>query len=317
MAIAADRFKKLTDHIGFFPHGTNIGLIDGGDGLYLVDSGNTSEDGKKIVEEAEKLYPGKKIKGIICTHAHNDHCGGNKIIKEMTGAEIWASYKAHRILEIPESIAFIFWGGLPFSDINSQSFSAEGEYTVDRDIFAGKTITLDNGLKILPLLLPGHYFEHLGILAVETNGDSVFFLGDSCFGSEMIKKYWIPYMVNPEEFRSSIKKIMETEASYYIPGHGELCDREKIQAVCEMNLIITLEVETLILNVLKKADMTHEEILEAIADFAGIEMKLGQFVLIGSTVKSYLGSLFNRGMVTYRMDSNRMVWSIPKKPEKD
>ena len=310
MAISADRFKKLTDHIGYFPHATNIGLIDTDEGLYFIDSGNTAEDGKKLVEESAKLYPGKKIAGVICTHAHNDHCGGNGAIKEMTGAKIWASYKAERILEFPEAIAFMFWGGLPFSTINEQSFSASSHYEVDKNIFAGESFTLGKNIKVLPVLLSGHYFEQMGILVSDEDGRSVFFLGDACFGSEMIKKYWIPYMCNPDEFRSSIKKIMEIDSDFYLPGHGEVCDRERIQAIGEMNIVITLETETLILNVLKKADLTHEELLEAIADYAGIEMHLGQFVLIGSTIKSYLGSMYNRGMVTYRMDSNRMVWSL-------
>lgn len=312
MAISADRFKKLTEHIGCFPDTTNIGLIDTEEGLYLVDSGNSSDDGKALVEAASKLYPGKKIVGILCTHAHNDHCGGNKIIKEMTGAKIWASKKTTRILEVPETIAFIFWGGLPFSSINEQSFSASGEYEVDCTMVAGEAFKLGKNISVMSVLLPGHYFEQLGILVSDSDGHSVFFLGDACFGSDMIKKYWIPYMIDPVEFRSSIKKIMDIDSDFYVPGHGETCDREKIQAIGEMNIIITLETEVLIQNVLKKADMTHEELLEAIADYAGIEMRLGQFVLIGSTIKSYLGSMYNRGMVTFRMDSNRMVWSIPQ-----
>ncbi len=58
---------------------TNIGIykIDN-ENIYLIDTANDKEAGKKILKIISEQ--GWKIKGIINTHSNADHIGGNKII---------------------------------------------------------------------------------------------------------------------------------------------------------------------------------------------------------------------------------------------
>ena len=41
-------------------------------------------------------------------------------------------------------------------------------------------------------------------------------------------------------------------------------------------------------------------------------MTFDQYVLVGSTVKSYLSYLYDKGDITYTFEGNRMLWNIQK-----
>ena len=66
-------------------------LIDTGDGLILIDSG-MSEHADVVQKNIGKLgFDVKKIKVLLSTHAHFDHVGGHRKMKELTQAIVWAS----------------------------------------------------------------------------------------------------------------------------------------------------------------------------------------------------------------------------------
>ena len=115
-------------------------------------------------------------------------------------------------------------------------------------------------------------------------------------------------MQDEQLFRESIEKIENTDADFYIPSHGEKCTREQLPALAEVNKLITLETETLILKTLRQEPRCYEEVLKAVADFAGLKMRFSQYILIGTTIRSYLSRLYNNGKVTCEMQGNRLIW---------
>ncbi len=310
MSISPSSFIKLTRHMGYFPHRTNVGLVESEDGLYIIDTGDCELDGKDIIESCMVLFPEKKIKAILNTHSHLDHSGGNFYITNHTDAQTWTSAKEAAILSNPDFMSVFYWGAICFGDLRDQGFVPHNANTVQKILEEG-TLQIDRDITLKCISLPGHYFGQLGYLFYDkSDGKSTFFLGDSCFGSQMLKKYWIPYMLDPEKFRESILKIENNEADFYIPSHGEMCDKKRILAITELNTLVTLETESLLINILKKGPATHETILKEAADFAGLKLKLSQFVLIGTTLRSYLSSLADRDMVSYIVENNEMKWCL-------
>ena len=69
MSISPSSFIKLTRHMGYFPHRTNVGLVESEDGLYIIDTGDCELDGKDIIESCMVLFPEKKSRQYS-THIH-------------------------------------------------------------------------------------------------------------------------------------------------------------------------------------------------------------------------------------------------------
>lgn len=300
-------FRKLTDNIGYFVGSTNVGLVSSGPALFLIDSGDCPEDGEALASSVRELFPGKRLRAVINTHGHSDHCGGNLALKEATACEIWAPETERIFIEHPDIPLDIYWGGRHPSGEGVPAFREIAPCTVDRPLTEGE---LDEGnISFKMICLPGHFYDQLGITVSDKScGRKVCFMGDAFFGIEMINKYWIPFLQNPSLFRKSVSRIEKEDADTFIPSHGTPFDKEKKPAMAEINKLMTLEAESLILKIVRKAPATCDEILKSVADFAGLNMKLSQYVLIGSTIRSYISCLYGDGRLSYRMEGNRLLW---------
>ena len=66
-------------------------LIDTGDGLIVLDT-TTAETAYLLIDSIYRLgYDPKDIKMILLSHAHVDHFGAARFLKELSGAKIWLS----------------------------------------------------------------------------------------------------------------------------------------------------------------------------------------------------------------------------------
>ena len=74
-----------------------------------------------------------------------------------------------------------------------------------------------------------------------------------------------------------------------------------------MNKLTTLETEQLVLKILKTPH-TAEEVLKEVADYASIPLAMGQYILIGCTLRSYISCLYNKDKLTFSIKENRMLW---------
>lgn len=68
--------------------GVNVYLLDAGEGFYLVDSGPHGKEEELQSELEEAGYPPARLKGILLTHGHGDHCGNAAALAERSGAPI-------------------------------------------------------------------------------------------------------------------------------------------------------------------------------------------------------------------------------------
>lgn len=296
---------------------TNIGIITAEipapgtpQNVYLVDSGADAEAGKEIYRLLSDLFPdGFTLQAVICTHSNSDHIGGNALLQKKTGCGIWATAGESGSITYPLLQAALIWGGFPFQEITGPVYVAETS-TVTRIINFSDQIRLSRNRILSFIPLPGHYFEMCGIrITDEQDNKTVMFLGDSIFGRDMIKKYWIPFIFDVEKFKQTLNNIAEFPADFYVPSHGNVVT--EIDALVELNLIAVLETEASIIAALKQ-EKTAEELLQYIADLNNITLRDGQYALIGSTLRSYLSHLHTQGKITHFIRHNKMFWkSIP------
>ena len=302
---------NISDCIYYISGPTNIGIIeeqlsDTKSNLYMIDSGCNTEDGKRIFTEITEYFSQKDItiKAIINTHSHADHCGANNYIQQKTNCEIWITENEQGSLINPFLQPIISWGGNPLPEINSSYYVAE-KTVPNKIINTNEKLTLNNGIKLSFINLPGHYFEMVGILC-ENDNKKILFASDGIFGRKNIGKYWIPFLYDVKEFKNSLDTISSLNADFCIPGHGE--PTSQIEETVELNKIAIISNEQCILEALKHKNQTQEDILKYVADKNEINLHIAQYMLIGCTIKAYLTFLYNEGKISYHIKENKMYW---------
>ena len=283
---------QISEKTYYIKNPTNIGVYKIDDkNVYLIDTGNDKDAGKKIL----KIIDGQgwTVKGIISTHSNADHIGGNKIIQDRTGCEIFAHNAEKCFIEHPILESSLLYGGYPFKDIKNKFLLAK-ESSV-KEIEGN----LPEGLEYFNL--KGHFFDMIGI----KTSDNVYFLGDSLFSEETITKYHLFFIYDVREYLNSLNYLSTLNGKIYIPSHCEVT--KDISNLIEINKNKIMEIINKIYNCCKE-EKTFEEILKYIFDEYNLSMNANQYVLVGSTIKSYLSYLNDENKLCYEFKDNKMLW---------
>ena len=121
MPLSKEKVLRLTEHVSYIPFSTNIGFVKIRDSIYIVDTVNDELKMGELLDFIKAEFPSAHLKAVIATHSHADHCGGNAILQETTGCEIWASRGEASLMEYPLIETMLIWGGSPFHDLCSQN----------------------------------------------------------------------------------------------------------------------------------------------------------------------------------------------------
>ncbi|MDD5397572.1 MAG: MBL fold metallo-hydrolase [Dehalococcoidia bacterium] len=196
--------------------GSNVYLIDAGGELALVDAGFKGKE-LLIVERVRDLgYSASRIASIIITHHHTDHTGGLAGLLEITGARVIAhaadaAYIDGRLPQPgPSRPRWLSRAARPF-----QHLLATRPVKVDIEVADGDELPLAGGIRILHA--PGHTPGSICIL-LRRNG--VVFTGDLLAQRFGLKWPSIPFTVDVEQLRRSVKKLAGHEFESACFGHG-------------------------------------------------------------------------------------------------
>ena len=125
------------------------------------------------------------------------------------------------------------------------------------------------------------------------------------FSEETINKYHLFFIYDVREYLNTLEKIEQMQAELFIPSH---CEATKyIESLVKENQRKVKEVTEVIYDYCKK-EVTFEEVLKHIFDYYNLTMNTNQYVLIGSTIRSYLSYLVDENKVTYEFKENKMIW---------
>ena len=283
---------KVGEKTYYIKNAINIGIykIDETQ-VYLIDTGNDKEAGKKILKIIDEQ--GWKVKGIITTHSNADHIGGNKVIQDRTNCTILAYNIEKSFTEYPILESSFLYGGYPFKDIRNKFLLAKESVVIPIKN------NLPDGLEYFAL--KGHFFDMIGI----KTSDNVYFLADSLFSEETITKYNLFFIYDVREFLNTLDYLNTLNGSLYIPSHCEATNN--ISSLIEPNKNKVKEIIDKIYNICEK-EMSFEEILKYIFDEYNLTMNANQYVLVGSTIRSYLSYLLDENKLSYEFKDNKMLW---------
>jgi glyoxylase-like metal-dependent hydrolase (beta-lactamase superfamily II) len=279
---------------------TNIGVYAPGDGrAVLIDSGNDDDAGRKILRCCEAA--GLAISCIANTHSNADHCGGNAFIQARAGCRIAAPRREAALVEDPSLEASFLWGGYPLPPLRNKFLVAKASRVTD--LLEPPCALPGTGIEVIPL--PGHYMGMVGFMTP----DRVFFAADAAADPDILRKYGYYFVYDVAAHLATLDALAALDAEWIVPSHAE--PTRDAGPLVEANKAKILEVGERLLDFCSAPDSgpaTPEALIVRLAVSYGLELNHTQYALLGSTLRSYLAWLADRGLVSSHLEANRLVF---------
>lgn len=265
---------------------------EGSDEVYLIDSGSDKDAGRRTRKVLDEQ--GWRCRGILVTHSNADHVGGCAYLQKQYNCPVFCSGIEAAITAYPELEPAFLYGGFPYKELRHKFLMAQ----------PCETVLLDDPrfpAEVTVLSLPGHFFHQVGYLLP----DGTAFIADCLSSQETIEKYRVGFIYDVGAYLDTLRKLPELGAKMYVPSHA--APAEDITPLAQVNIAATEEIAEHIVALCCEGT-TWEELLYNIFEDYGLEMTHQQYVLIGSTVRSYLSYLKESGRITVAIEGKRVVW---------
>lgn len=260
--------------------------------IYLIDSGNDKDAGKKarkIIEEK-----GWRLLGILNTHSHADHIGGNQYLQQQTKCKVFSIGIESCFTEYPILEPSFLYGGYPCKDLKHKFLLAKPSEVTDVS-----HSDFPKEIEIIPL--NGHSFSMTGF----RTPDDVVFLADCLSSKETIDKYQISFIYDVAEYLNTLERIKSLKAKLFVPAHAPVT--EDITELADYNINKVHEVIGKLLSICQKP-ICFEHILQRLFSDYGLTMTFEQYALVGSTVRSYLSFLKDNEKLEAVFENNMLLW---------
>ncbi len=285
---------KITDDCYYVQSPAKIGLVRlDEEAVCLIDSGSDKEAGRKVrqILDAKKW----KLTAIFNTHSHADHIGGNQYLQAQTGCKIYApgiecDFTRHPVLE-----PSFLYGGFPCKELQHKFLLAQESNAefLTNDV-------LPEGFEMIRL--PGHSFAMVGF----RTPDGVVYLGDCLFSRETLDKYRIGFIYDVAAYIKTLERVKTLDAKMFVPAHAQAT--ANIADLAQYNIDRVWEIAERIL-VICTEPLCFEMILQKLFAHYSLTMNFEQYVLVGSTVRSYLTWLKDTGKLNTSFENNMLLWT--------
>lgn len=260
--------------------------------VYLIDSGGDKDAGRKVRKVLEEQ--GWTLKGIMVTHSNADHIGGCKYLQGQYGCPVFAGGIEGAFTRRPVLEPAFLYGGYPHRDLRHKFLMAEGCEVVGFD-----HPDFPREVEVIPL--PGHFFEMVGFRLP----DGTVFLADCLSSEATLEKYGISFIYDVGAYLDTLGKVGEMEGRLFVPAHAPAT--EDIRPLAEKNRAAVEEIAGAIRDLCGEG-LLFEELLARLFDRYHLTMTHEQYVLVGSTVRSYLSWMKDRGEMGAVFEGNRLIW---------
>lgn len=168
--------RQVTAGIHQMSKGVNAFIVDGDEGVVLIDTGLPKREGL-VANGLDSIgRQPSDVRAILLTHAHVDHFGSAAVLKRETGAAVYAStIDAPAIRgdeKLPAPPMFPTW----MAPVINMVMPSPEPVDVDHEISEGSPLPGDLSV----IATPGHTPGHLSYLLDRAGG--VMFIGDAAVG---------------------------------------------------------------------------------------------------------------------------------------
>lgn len=285
--------EKITENNWYINSPTKVGIWQCAPGeVWLIDSGSDKDAARKVWKHISEQ--GWTVQGILATHSNADHVGGCKLITQRSGCKVYSAPIERAVIENSVLEPSMLYGGYPPKALRNKFLMAES--VPCEDIAAAP---LPDGLKIIPL--GGHFLDMFGVLTPQ----GVFFCADAVFSRTVVEKYHINFVYDVAAALDCLEHLSEIECKWVLPAHAELTDC--IAELAKLNRDKMLEICSLLKSICAR-EKCFDDIIKEVFDLYGLELSFAQYVLVGSSLRSYLAFLLDRGELEALFFGNKMQW---------
>ena len=285
--------NHITGNSYYIQSPSKMGLVKLNDtDVCLIDSGNDKDAGRKVRQLLDAN--GWHLTAIYNTHSNADHIGGNRYLQGQTKCRIYAQGIECDITRHPVLEPAFLYGGFPPKELRHKFLMAQESDA--RELTAD---VLPEGFALLQL--PGHFFHMAGF----RSPDDVVYLADCLSSRETLDKYQIGFLYDVAAYLDTLEKVKTMQAAAFVPAHAEVT--EDIAPLAQYNIDKVLEIADHMVDLCAEPAI-FEELLKKLFDDYGLTLTFEQYVLVGSTVKSYLAWLKDTGRLTVIFEDNRLLW---------
>ena len=193
----------------------SVHIVDTGDGLMLFDCGY-QESLYLIINGMWRLgLDPAKIRKILITHGHIDHCGAAKCLRELTGCQLYIS-EVDAPAVMGQTETDLTYGSefkMPFLHFEPDVLLRDGD-----------TVTLGN-TTVRAVATPGHtagtmsfFFNVSGenrVLCAGLHGGA----GVNSLSSGYLNAHGLPVSLR-DDFRNSMRKLRDESVDLYLGNHA-------------------------------------------------------------------------------------------------
>ena len=284
---------QVSEHNYYIQSPAKIGLIKLNEkDVCLIDSGNDKDAGRKVRQLLDSN--GWRLAAIYNTHSNADHIGGNQYLQRQTGCKVFSPGIDCAFTRYPILEPSFLYGGYPFKELRHKFLMAQPS-----DAQELTHESLPAGFQMFPL--PGHFFDMVGF---RTPDDAVF-LADCLSSRETLDKYQIGFIYDVAAYLKTLETVKTMKAKVFIPAHAAVT--ENITDLAQYNIDKVMEIADRIIHICGQP-LSFEEILQRLFSDYGLEMTYEQYVLVGSTVRSYLAWLKDTGKLNGLFEKNMLLW---------
>ncbi len=285
--------NHITGNSYYIQSPSKMGLVKLSDtDVCLIDSGNDKDAGRKVRQLLDAN--GWHLTAIYNTHSNADHIGGNRYLQGQTKCKIYAQGIECDITRHPVLEPAFLYGGFPPKDLRHKFLMAQ-----ESDAQELTSTVLPEGFELLQL--PGHFFHMVGF----RSPDDVVYLADCLSSRETLDKYQIGFLYDVAAYLDTLEKVKTMQAAAFVPAHAQVT--EDIAPLAQYNIDKVHEIADHMVDLCAEP-VIFEELLKKLFDDYGLTLTFEQYVLVGSTVKSYLAWLKDTGRLTVLFEDNRLLW---------
>jgi len=260
--------------------------------VYLIDSGNDKDAGRKVRQVLDQQE--WSLVAILNTHSNADHIGGNRYWQTQTGCKIFSGgmegdFTRHPILE-----PSFLYGGYPCKELRHKFLLAQESETSE---FSDASFPKE--IEIIPL--PGHFFDMVGF----RTPDNTVFLADCLSSEATLDKYGIPFIYDVGAYLETLTKVEAMQANMFVPSHADATS--DIRVLAHYNQEKVLAVANHLLDICR-SPILFELVLQGIFNRYGLTMNFEQYVLVGSTIRSYLSWMKDADKLRVLFADGQLLW---------